>query len=174
MGRDTGKKGKHVKGKKEKDKDKEKHKGKRDSSPKFEATVVIAESGDTSIEIVATRTAAEVDEDATVDPPNSSSNARSRTNGGPPPLLGLSAAGNPQMTAGTISTLVEDHACSGWLCAHATDANDTRLRENEFVEPLVNTGATVHVCGPHEFKHVELVERATTRARDRHRCTGEN
>ena len=40
---------------------------------------------------------------------------------------------------------MEDHAHSGWLCALVTDALDTRLRVNEFVELLVDTGATEHV-----------------------------
>ena len=47
-----------------------------------------------------------------VDPPD---NATSGTNRVTPPLR-LSSTGTAQSTAGTISTLMEDHAQSGWLC----------------------------------------------------------
>ena len=61
-----------------------------------------------------------------------------------------------ETTAGTISTLVGERAYSGWLCALVTDANDMRMRENELVELLVDTRATEHVWGPHDFGRVEL------------------
>ena len=37
-----------------------------------------------------------------------------------------------------------------------TGVDDTRLRENEFVELLVETGATEHVCGLRDFTHAAL------------------
>ena len=36
---------------------------------------------------------------------------------------------------------MEDQARSGWLYGLVTDVNDTRLRGNEFVELVVDTGA---------------------------------
>ena len=51
---------------------------------------------------------------------------------------------------------MEDHAQSGWLCELVVGSDDTKLRENGFVELLVDTGATEHVCGPQDFTHVAL------------------
>ena len=72
----------------------------------------------------------------------------------PPP--GLFSAGTAQSTTGTISTLMEDHVRSGWLCELVVGSDDTKLRENEFVELQVDTGATEHVCGPQDFTHAAL------------------
>ena len=51
---------------------------------------------------------------------------------------------------------MEDHAQPGWLCELVGKSDDTKWRENEFVELLVDTGATEHVCGPQDFTHAEL------------------
>ena len=48
---------------------------------------------------------------------------------------------------------MEDLTQSGLLCELVTGADDTRLREHEFVELLVDTGPTEHVCGPQGFTH---------------------
>ena len=37
-----------------------------------------------------------------------------------------------------------------------TGVDDTRLREKEFVEHLVDTAATEHLCGPRDFTHAAL------------------
>ena len=52
---------------------------------------------------------------------------------------------------------MEDHAQTGWLCDLVTGVEHTKLRENEFVELLVGTGATEHVCGPRDFTHAALM-----------------
>ena len=57
---------------------------------------------------------AEVDEVESVEPPNSS--ASSSTTRVTPQPHGLFSAGIAQSTTGTISTLMEAHAQSGWLC----------------------------------------------------------
>ena len=36
------------------------------------------------------------------------------------------------------------------------ESDDARVRECEFVELLVDTGATEHVCVPHDFTHIAL------------------
>ena len=51
---------------------------------------------------------------------------------------------------------MEDHAQSGWLFELVTGVEDTRLRENEVVELLLDTGATEHVCEPGDLTHVAL------------------
>ena len=51
---------------------------------------------------------------------------------------------------------MEDHPQAGWLCELVTGFGDTRLRENEFVELLVDTRATEHVCEPPHFTHAAL------------------
>ena len=51
---------------------------------------------------------------------------------------------------------MEDHAQSGWLCELVVGSDDAQMREGEFVELLVGTGATEHACGPHDFKHAAL------------------
>ena len=51
---------------------------------------------------------------------------------------------------------MEAHAQSGWLCELVVGSDDARVRECEFVELLVDTGATEHVCGPHDFTHAAL------------------
>ena len=68
-----------------------------------------------------------------------------------PPPPGLSVAGTAQSTTGTISTLE-----SGWLCELVVGSDDARVRECEFVELLVDTGATEHVCGRHDSTHAAL------------------
>ena len=135
---ETGKEGKHAKGKKGKDKGKGKHKGKHESSPKFEGYC-----GDTSKKTVEKNIVAEVDEEESVEPPNSS--ASSSTTRVTPPPPGSFSAGTAQFTTGTISTLMEAHAQSGWLCELVVGSDDARVRECEFVELLVDTGATEHV-----------------------------
>ena len=56
-----------------------------------------------------------------------------------------------------ISTLMEEHAHSRWFCALVTDANDTRLRVNEFTRLLVDTGAIEPVCGLLHFTDTDLL-----------------
>ena len=141
---DKGKKGKHGKGKKGKDKGKGKHKGKHESSPKFEGYCDhCGRWGHKQRDCRYKNTVAEVDEEESVELPNSS--ASSSTTRVTPPPPGLSSAGTAQSTAGTISTLIEDHAQSGWLCELVVGSDDTKLRENEFVWLLVDTRATEHV-----------------------------
>ena len=147
---DTCKKGKHVKGKKGKDKSKGKHEGKHESSPKFEGYCGhCGKRRHKQKDCRYKNTVAEVVEEELVKPPNS--NASSSTNRVTPPPSGLFSAGTAQSTTGTISTLMQDHAQSGWLCELVVGSDDTKLRENEFVELLVDTGATEHVCGPRDF-----------------------
>ena len=150
-----GKKGKHAKGKKGKDKGKGKHKGKHESSPKFEGYCGhCGKWGHKQKDCRYKNTVAEVDEEESVEPPNSS--ASSSTTRVTPPPPGLSSAGTAQSTVGSISTLMEDHAQSGWLCELVVGSDDAQMREGEFVELLVDTGATEHVCGPHDFTHAAL------------------
>ena len=152
---DKGKKGKHGKGKKGKDKGKGKHKGKHESSPKFEGYCGhCGKWGHKQKDYRYKNTVAEVDDEESVEPPNR--NASSSTNRVTPPPPGLFSAGTAPSTTGTISTLMEDHAQSGWLCELVGRSDDTKWRENEFVELLVDTGATEHVCGPQDFTHAEL------------------
>ena len=144
---DKGKKGKHAKGKKGKDKGKGKHKGKHESSSKFEG--YRGHCGKWGLKQKDCRyknTVAEVDEEESVELPNCS--ASSSTTRVTPPLPGLFSAGTAQSTTGTISTLMEAHTQSGWLCELVVGSDDARVRECEFVELLVDTGATEHVCGP--------------------------
>ena len=141
---DKGKRGKHGKGKKGKDKGKGKHKGKHESSPKFEGYCGhCGKFGHKQKYCRYKNTGAEVDEEESVEPPNSS--ASSSTTRVTPPSLGLSSAGIAQSTTGTMSTLVEDHALSGWLCEFVVGSDDAQTREGEFVGLLVDTGATEHV-----------------------------
>ena len=49
---------------------------------------------------------------------------------------------------------MEALAQSGWLCELVMGSDDARVRECEFVELLVDTGATEHVCAPHDFTHL--------------------
>ena len=51
---------------------------------------------------------------------------------------------------------MEDHAQSGWLCELVVGSDDAQMREGEFVELLVDTGVTEHVCGPHDFPYAAL------------------
>ena len=51
---------------------------------------------------------------------------------------------------------MEAHAQSGWLCELVVESADARVRECEFVELLVDTGSTEHVCVPHDFTHAAL------------------
>ena len=73
-------------------------------------------------------TVAEVDEEESVEPPNSSASSSSTNRVTLPPPC-LSSAGAAQSTTGTISTLMEEHAQSGWLFELVTGFEDTRLRE---------------------------------------------
>ena len=142
---DNGKKGKHAKGKKGKDKGTGKHKGKYESSPKFEGYCGhCGKWGPEQKDCRYKNTVAEVDEEESVEPPNSS--ASSSTTRVTPPPHGLSSAGTAQSTTGSISTLMEAHAQSGWLCELVVGSDDARVRECEFVELVVDTGATEHVC----------------------------
>ena len=149
---DKGKKGKHAKGNKGKDKGKEKHKGKHENGPKFEGYCGHCRKwGHKQKDCRYKNTVAEVAEEESVEPPNSS--ASSSTTRVTPPPPGLSSAGTAQSTTGSISTLMEAHAQSGWLCDVVVVSDDARVRECEFVELLVDTGATEHVCGPHDSTH---------------------
>ena len=153
---ETGKKGKHAKGKKAKDKGNGKHKGKHESSPKFEG--YCGHCGKWRHKQKDCRyknTVAEVDEEESVELPNSSASS-STTRVTPPPPLGLSLAGTAQSTTASISTLMETHAQLGRLCELVVGSDDARTTECEFVELLVDTGATEHVCGPHDFTHAAL------------------
>ena len=153
---DRGEKGKHAKGKKGKDKGKGKHKGKHEGSPKFEGYCGhCGKWGYKQKDCRYKNTVAEVDEEESVEPTNSS--ASSSTTRVTPPPPGLSSAGIAQSTVGSISTLVEDHAQSGWLCELVVASDDAQMREGEFVELLVDTGATEHVCGSHDFTHAALM-----------------
>ena len=141
---DKGNKGKHVKEKKGKDKGKGKHRGKHDGSPKFEEYCGhCGKWRHKQKDCRCKNTGAEVDEEEPVELPNSASSSTDRVTPTPP---GWSSARTAQSTTGTISTLIEDHAQSGWL-----RFDDTRLRENEFVELLVGTGTTERVCGLRVF-----------------------
>ena len=51
---------------------------------------------------------------------------------------------------------MEAHAQCGWLCELVVVSDDARVRECEFVELPVDTGATEHVCGSHDFTHTAL------------------
>ena len=73
---------------------------------------------------------AEVDEEESVEPPNSSASSSATRVIPPPP--GLFSAGTAQSTTGTISTLMEAHAQSGWLCELMVGYDDARVRECEF------------------------------------------
>ena len=152
---DKGKIGKHAKGKKGKDKGKGKHKGKHESSPKFEGYCGhCGKWGHKQKDCRYKNTVAEVDEEESVEQPNSSASSSTTRVTQPPP--GLCSAGTAQSKTGTISTLMKAHAQSGWLCELMVGPDDARVRECEFVELLVDTGATEHVCGPHDFTHAAL------------------
>ena len=133
-----------------KDKGKGKHKGKHESSPEFEGYCGhCGKWGQKQKDCRCKNTVAEVDEEESVEPPNSSASSNT-TRVTPPPHV-LSSVGTAQSTAGTISTLMEDQAQSGWLCELVVGSDDVQMREGELVELLVDTGATEHVCGPHDF-----------------------
>ena len=149
---DKGKKGKHAKGKKGKDKGKGKHKGKHEISPKFEG--YCGKWGHNQKDCRYKNTVAEVDEEESVEPPNSSASSSATRVTQPP--SGLFSAGTAQSTTGTISTLMEALVQSGWLCELVVGSVDARVGECEFVELLADTGATKHVCGPHDFTHAAL------------------
>ena len=161
---DKGKKGKHAKGKKGKDKGKGKHKGKHESSPKFEGYCGhCGKWGHKHKYCRYKNTVAEVDEEESVEPPNSSTSS-STTRVTPPP--GLFSAGTAQSTTGTISTLMEAHAQSLWLCDLVVGSDDARVRECEFVELLVDTGN--RACLWASRLHSRCTEEcATSRAQDR-------
>ena len=152
---DKGKKGKHVKGKKGKDRGKGKHKGKQEISPKFESYCGhCGKWGHKQKDSRSKNTIADVDEEETVESPNCTASS-SMTRVTPPPL-GLSSTVVAQSTAATIFTLIEDHAQSGWLCVVERGVEDSRLRESETVELLMDTGAAEQVCGPQNFSRASL------------------
>ena len=146
---------KHAKGKKGKDKGKGEHKGKHESSPKFEGYCGhCGKWGRKQKDCRHKNIVAEVDEVESVEPPHSS--ASSSTTRVTPPPPGLSSAGTAQSTTGSISTLMEAHAQSGWLCVLVVGSDGARMTECEHVELLVDSGATEHVCGPHNIPHAAL------------------
>ena len=51
---------------------------------------------------------------------------------------------------------MDAHAQSGWLCELVVGSDDARIRECEYVELLVDTRETQHVCGPYDFTHAAL------------------
>ena len=162
---DKGKKGKHAMGKKGKDKGKGKHMGKHESSPKFEGYCGhCGKWGHKQKDCRYKNTVAEVDEEESVEPPKSS--ASSSTTRVTPPPPGLFSAGTAQSTTGTISTLMEAHAESGWLCELVVGSDDARVRECEFVELLVDRGN--RACLWASRLHSRCTEEwATSRAQDR-------
>ena len=94
-------------------KGKGKYKGEHESSPKFEGPLwSLWKVGHKQKDCRYKNTVAKVDEEESVEPPNSS--ASSSTTRVTPPPPGLSSAGTAQSTVETISTLMEDHAQSGW------------------------------------------------------------
>ena len=152
---DKGKRVKNSKGKKGKDKGKVKHKGNHENSPKFEGYCGHCRKWAHKQKYCRYKnTVAEVDEEESVDP--ASESARSSTNRVTRSPPGLSSAGIAQSTTEKISTLMEGHAQSGWLCELETGVEDSKVFENETIELLVDTGATEHVCGPQDFTHAAL------------------
>ena len=109
--------------------------------------MVTVESGNTSTQTVDTRTLLPKWVRRNL------SNLHTAVRAAPP---GLSSTGTAESTTGLISTLMEAHAQSGWLCELVVGSDDARMRESEYVEPMVDTGATEHVCGPHDFTHGAL------------------
>ena len=146
---DKCKKGKHVKGKKGKDKGK--HKDKYESSPRFEG--YCGHSGKWGHKQKYCRyknTVAEVDEEESAEPSN----------------RGCEQQPYPSHTTTSwfvfswncaVHDGIDLHADGGsravWL---ALGSDDARMRECWPVELLVDTGATVRVCGPHDFTHAAL------------------
>ena len=160
---ETGKKGKHAKGKKGKDKGKGKHKGKHESSPKFEGYCGhCGKWRHKQKECRYKNTVAEVDEEESVEPPNSSASGSMTPVTPPPP--GFCFSRNCAVHDG--NDLHADGG-SGWLCDLVVGSDDARVRECEFVELLVDTGATEHVCGPHDFTHAALKKGHVPRSRPR-------
>ena len=119
----------------------------------LKAIVVTVESGDTSKNTVDIRTLLPKWMRRNLSHLQTASSSTTRVT---PPPPGLFSAGTAQSTTGTISTLMEAHAQSGWLCELVVGSDDARVRECEFVELLVDTGANEHVCGPHDFTHAAL------------------
>ena len=133
--------------------------------PSLRATAAAVESGGRKQKDCRYRnTVVEVAEEQFVD--QTSGSASSSTNRVTPALPGLSSAGIAQPTTGMISTLMEGHVQSGWLCELETGTDDSKSRENETIELLVDTGATEHVCGPYDFTHVALNKGVTTSAQN--------
>ena len=113
-----------------------KYKGKHESSPEFEGYCGHCGKWEHKQKNCRYKnTVAGVDEEESVERPNSS--ASSSTTRVTQPLPCLSLAGTAQSTTGSISTLMEAHAQSGWLCELGSD--DARVRECEYVELLVDT-----------------------------------
>ena len=152
---DKGKKGKHVKGKKGKDRGKGKHKGKQESSPKFEGCCRhCAKWGHKQRDCRYKNTVAEVDEERTVESPNNSN--ASSTNLSPTSTSWFEFVCNLASNIGDDLNS-EGRSCTLWMALrtrHRCKRNE--LAGSEFVELLVGTGATEHVCGPLDFTHVEL------------------
>ena len=99
------------------------------------------------------------------------SSANSNTTRVTPTPPGFPSAGTAQST-GSIYTLIEDHAHSGWLCELVVGSNDAQMRECEYVDLLEDARTTEHVCGPHDFTHA-TEEWTTSRAQDRDWRTAE-
>ena len=105
-----------------------------------------------------------VDEEESVEPPNSSASSTTRVT---PPPTGLFSAGTAQSTTGTISTLMEAHAQSGWVCELVVGSDDARVRACEKVELLVDTWGN-RACMWASRLHSRCTEEwATSRAQDR-------
>ena len=128
-----GKKGKSNKGKKGKNKGKGKHRDKQENNSKFEGYCghcgeLEQKQEDCRCKNIVTKK----DEEEFMDPTSgSASSSTTRVTSAPP---GLSSAGIVQPTTGMISTLMEGHVQSGWLCELETGVDDSNSREDETVE----------------------------------------
>ena len=126
--------------------------------------MVTVESGDTSKKTVDMRTpVAEVDEEESV---TSKQQCEQQHDPSPPHttswfVFSWKCAVHDGMRS---PTLMEAHAQFGWLFELVVVSDDARVRECEFVEFLVDTGATEHVCGPHDFTHAALTNGPRPRA----------
>ena len=121
----------------------------------LKAIVVTVESGDTSKKTVDIRTLLPKWMRRNLSNLQTAARAAVRTESHHHLLVCLSSAGTGQSTTKSISTLMEDHAQSGWLCEQVVGSGDARMRECEYVL-LLDTGATEHVCGPDDFTHAAL------------------
>ena len=119
---DKGKKGKHAKGKIGRDKGKGTHQGKHESSPKFEG--YCGHRGKWGHKQKDCRRKNAVAAVGWRGVCRTSRQQRSSTTRVTPPPPGLSSAGTAHSTTVTISTLMEAHAQSGWLCALVVGSDD--------------------------------------------------